>query len=172
MNDRNLVIKDTNIDDLENVMNLWNNGEVMYYVGFPNGIDTTLEKLRKWIKWAINKPQRCHYSIYDDKLGYCGETFYDVDKKHNLAALDIKLLPIAQGKGIAYQSLSFVIKEAFNVGMAQKVYVDPHLDNKRAWKLYYKLGFISKARPTFLEDGDTYLELNISEFNEIVEKIK
>lgn len=152
-------IKETSLDDLENVARLWNDGEVMFYVGFPEGLGTNAEKLEKWLKWAVSKPNRCHYSVYADGIGYCGETFYEVDEKYKLSALDIKLFKESRGKGIAYKALSFAIEQAFNEGGAEVVYVDPVLENKKAWALYEKLGFESKPRPEYLEEGNTYLEL-------------
>lgn len=90
-----IKIKETSKEDLINIMSLWNNGEVMSYVGYPNGFGITLQKLRDWLPWAISKPNRCHYSIYHDEIGYCGETFYHVDEIHRMASLDIKLVPEA-----------------------------------------------------------------------------
>lgn len=153
-------IKETSEDDLPNILRLWNDGNVMSFVGFPNGLGVTIEKLKEWLSWAIAKPLRCHYSIYHVDFGYCGETFYNVNELHELAALDIKLLPNVRGKGIATYSLSFVIEQAFQQGNAAKVYVDPHPDNKKAWNLYNKLGFSDHPRPEFLDEWDTYLELS------------
>lgn len=159
----NIVIKETGIDDLDNVMRLWNDGEVMKFVGFPQGLGVTLEKLRPWLPRAVNKPQTCHYSIYKDGK-YCGEAFYKVNSKTGTAALDIKLFPHARGKGIATKALSFVIDKAFDVGLAERVYVDPYPDNTKAWRLYEKLGFISKPRPEYLEEWETYLEITRDEW--------
>jgi RimJ/RimL family protein N-acetyltransferase len=131
----------------------------MSFVGFPQGLGMTLPKLIDWLTWAISKPFRCHYSIYQHEFGYCGETFYHVDNRHNTAALDIKLLPEAQGKGIAEYALRYVIEQAFSQGKANRVYVDPHPDNVNAWNLYRKLGFISKPRPPYLEPWDSYMEI-------------
>ncbi len=157
-----ITIKETTESDLENIMSLWNNGEVMFFVGFPDGLGITLEKLKKWLEGAIKKPERCHYSIYAEGIGYCGETFYDADVEHDLASLDIKLLPQAQGKGIAAKSLSFVIDKAFTDGNVNRVYVEPCSENRKAWALYEKLGFVRKTRPIYLEYEDNYLELTKS----------
>ncbi len=162
-----ITIKETTERDLENVMNLWNNGEVMFFVGFPDGLGITLDQLKGWLKGAIKKPERCHYSIYAEGIGYCGETFYDVDVKHDLASMDIKLLPHAQGKGIAAKALSFAIDKAFTEGKVNQVYVEPQSANRKAWALYEKLGFVSKERPTYLEEDDTYLELTKYEWYKI-----
>ena len=117
----NIEIRETSEHDLDNIMSLWNNGDVMFFVGFPEGLGITIEKLKKWLAQAIKKPGRCHYSIYADELGYCGEAFYDSTKEHKTASLDIKLLPNAQGKGIAKSALIFAIDKAFKDGGAQRV---------------------------------------------------
>jgi RimJ/RimL family protein N-acetyltransferase len=157
-------IKETDQSDLQNVMRLWNDGDVMFYVGFPKGLDVTLERLQKWLNWVNQDIFRRHYSIYAEDLGYCGETFYEVYREHDLAVLDIKLFPEAHGKGIAAYALSYSIDQVFRKNLSTKAYVDPHPDNKKAWELYAKLGFVSKPRPEFLPEGPTYLEVTPDTF--------
>lgn len=164
MSNTKIIIKETTEDDLDNIILLWNNGEVMQFVGFPAGLGVTKEKMESWLEWVITKPQRCHYSIYENELGYCGEAFYNVDD-NGAAALDIKLLSNSRGKGIGHKALVFAIDCAFNDGKAKLVYVDPHPQNKKAWQLYEKLGFISKLRPDFLGEGETYLEITKSQWD-------
>lgn len=154
-----ITIKETDEKDLLNIMDLWNNGEVMFYVGFPNGLGVTIEQLKKWLNGVNQSNIRRHYSIYTESIGYCGETYYEIDLEHDLATLDIKLFPKAQGKGIAAYALSYVLNQVFENNLATKAYVDPNPDNKNAWKLYEKLGFISKPRPEFLEENEIYLEI-------------
>jgi len=138
MNKLKLVI--TSKKDLSNVMSLWNDGETMKYVGFPNGLNITLEKLEKWEIWVTSKGvKRRHFSIYRDDLGYCGETYYDINDS-GYVIFDIKLLSHARGKGIAFEALSFSIKEAkLNGGIIGMV--DPQETNFKAISLYHKLGF-------------------------------
>ncbi|MBE0685257.1 MAG: GNAT family N-acetyltransferase [Anaerolineaceae bacterium] len=162
-----IIIKETSKEDLLNIMSLWNNGEVMSFVGYPHGLGITLPKLLDWLPWAISKPNRCHYSIYHGESGFCGETFYNVESVHGTAALDIKLIPEAQGKGIAEYALRFAIEQAFLQGKAKRVYVDPHSENLKAWNLYKKLGFVSKTRPEYLEQWDTYLEISKADWENI-----
>ncbi|NLJ80295.1 MAG: GNAT family N-acetyltransferase [Firmicutes bacterium] len=158
-----LTIKETEKEDLGNLRALWNDGEVMFFVGFPQGLGITREETEQWLEGAIAKPQRCHYSIYADQIGFCGEAFYNVDD-HGLAALDIKLLPKARGKGIAFRALTFAINQAFASGLAERAYVEPHPGNEKARQLYKRLGFKAKPRPDYLEEGQTYLELSKSQW--------
>lgn len=154
-----ITIKQTGPEDLDNIQSLWNNGAVMGFVGFPEGLGICSLKLEAWLETLKRNRSSRHYSIYEGGIGYCGETWYGIDTEHGLAALDIKLLPEAQGRGIAAFALSFSIDEAFSDCSVSRVYVDPDPDNVRAWKLYDQLGFVSAKRPDFLEPWDTYLEI-------------
>lgn len=155
-----IIIRETTQEDLKDVMALWNNGDVTKYVGFPEGIGVTLEELEEWLKRIKATPHCNHYCIFTDELGYCGETFYAVDKTHDLAALDIKLFNKARGKGIAYGALANTLDHLFVHKLCSKAYVDPNVENIKAWELYKKLGFEVKERPEYLEPSDVYLEIS------------
>jgi RimJ/RimL family protein N-acetyltransferase len=157
-------IKETNQSDLANIMQLWNNGQVMFYIGFPRGLGVTMERLQQWLEGINQDPFSRHYSIYAADIGYCGEAFYDVDREHSLARLDIKLLPRAQGKGIAAYALSCTIDHVFSNNLATKAYADPQPKNKKALQLLERLGFVSQPRPKFLEKSPTYLEVTPDTF--------
>lgn len=135
-----LDIHETTDNDLKNIQKLWNNGEVMYWVGFPKGLHKTILQLQNWLK-KLPEHGAKHYSIYEKHLGYCGETFYKIDG--DTAIVDIKLLPNVQGRGIGQKSLQFTIDEVFRLG-AQQAFVDPFKTNKKSIHLYKKLGFKQK----------------------------
>jgi RimJ/RimL family protein N-acetyltransferase len=157
-------IKETDQSDLPNIMQLWNNGQVMFYVGFPRGLGVTMERLQQWLDGINQDVLSRHYSVYAQDIGYCGEAFYDVDRGHDVARLDIKLLPRAQGKGIAAYAFSHVIDQVFSNNLATKAYADPQPKNKKALKLCEELGFVSKPRPAFLPKGPAYLEVTRDTF--------
>ena len=162
-----LHIKLTEKEDLLNVQRLWATPEVMCFVGFPEGLHESVDDLeQKWLPWVQNPPMRQHYSIYHDELGYCGESFYEVDET-GLACMDIKLLPGARGKGIAYAALSHALEAAFTIGNAKSAYVDPNPDNVKALKLYERLGFVVTDRAAHLEDPDcpyVYMEITAKDW--------
>lgn len=155
-------IKVTEKDDLVNVQLLWATPEVMHFIGFPKGLHETLESLEQnWLPWVQNPPERQHFSIYAEDVGYCGESFYEVDET-GLACMDIKLLPVARGKGIAFAGLAYALDQAFAVGKAKSAYVDPNPENIKALRLYERLGFRVTERAPHLEDPDCpyiYLEI-------------
>ena len=102
-----IEIRKTGFDDLENVRRLWADGDVMKFVGFPEGIHETEEAMRAWLKRSISaRPRAEHYSVYENGE-FCGEASYDIDEAHKSAALDIKLFAFARGRGIAAKAQSF-----------------------------------------------------------------
>lgn len=161
-------IRQTTAEDLQNVQRLWADGDVMRFVGFPDGLLQTDEDMQGWYRWIESgRPQLDHFSVFEDGV-YCGETFYEIDREHgSSAALDIKLFGFARGRGIAAEALSFAIGKAFENG-AKTVWVDPDPQNAKAIALYEKLGFRRKDTPAHLlpEDGEQtsiYMELDLAE---------
>lgn len=146
-----LEIHETSERDLHNIKSLWADGDVMKFVGFPNGLQKSAEEMAYWYQWIVkNRPRLNHYSIYlDDE--YCGETFYKIDTSRDLAAsMDIKLFAKARGKGVATRALSYAIEQAFLNG-ASKVWVDPDPCNHKALALYERLGFAKCEIPAHLK---------------------
>ena len=158
-----IEVKETMIIDINNVQKLWADGDVMRFVGFPNGLYQTDEEMQDWFRWIeSSRPVLNHYSIFEDGK-YCGESFYEIDTEHKSAALDIKLFGFARGRGIATAGLSHAIKEAFRNG-AEIVWVDPNPENSKAIALYKRLGFQHRGFPEYLVSEDEapssiYMEL-------------
>ena len=160
-----LEIRKTTLADLKNIQRLWADGEVMRFVGFPEGLHETDEDLRAWIEHLpAARPLSNHWSVYEDGV-YCGETNYCIDEESRSASLDIKLFAAARGRGIATRALTHAINEAFKNG-AETVWVDPAPDNAKAIALYHRLGFTQKEMPAHVvaqgEDPETnlYFELH------------
>lgn len=161
-----IEIKETTVKDINNVQRLWADGDVMRFVGFPDGLHKTDEEMQDWLRRIeSNRPALNHFLIFEDGK-YCGESFYKIDAEHQSAALDIKLFGFARGRGIAAAGLSYAIEEAFRNG-AETVWVDPNPENLKAIALYKKLGFQKKEFPKYLiseneEQNSIYMELRKS----------
>lgn len=155
----NIIVKETEKADLKNVLALWNDGDVMKFVGFPEGLGETMAGIESWYGWIEKRrPSVNHYSIYTNEIGYCGETFYAIDREHgNASSLDIKLFEAARGKGIAFTALSFAIEEAFKNG-ASKVWVDPNPENAKALALYERLQFVKREMPAYLSESENSVD--------------
>lgn len=158
-----IEVRETAVTDIINVQKLWADGDVMRFVGFPDGLHQTDEEMQNWFRWIeTGRPALNHYSIFEDGK-YCGESFYEINAEHHSAALDIKLFGFARGRGIAAEGLSYAIREAFRNG-AETVWVDPNPENLKAIALYKKLGFQQKSFPMYLvseneEQNFIYMEL-------------
>ena len=159
-----IEIHETTEYDLDFVQQLWADGNVMRFVGFPDGLHKTDAQMNRWLAWIqSNRPLMNHFSIYADGA-YCGEAFYKIDYVHKSAALDIKLLETAQGQGIGAAGFSYAIKEAYAYG-AKSVWVNPVFENKKAQALYRKLGFAIKPFPDHIASEEErsysiYMELS------------
>lgn len=46
-----LEIKETTIEDIKCVQQLWADGDVMKFVGFPDGLHETDERMQNWLRW-------------------------------------------------------------------------------------------------------------------------
>ncbi len=158
-----IEVRETTIRDLALVQELWADGDVMRFVGFPEGLRQTDEEMLGWFRWIESgRPARNHYAILEDG-NYCGEAFYRIDPEQRSAALDIKLFSFARGRGIGTAGLSHAIREAFRNG-AESVWVDPNPENSKAIALYRRLGFREKEYPAYLLSGkeaphSIYMEL-------------
>ena len=159
-----IEIIETTRKDLDNVQRLWADGDVMRFVGFPDGLHETAEAMEAWIdELSAARPLTNHYSIYENG-DYCGEAGYGVDRETGSAWLDIKLFAFARGRGVASQALLYVIEKAVENG-AVTLWVDPDPQNAKAIALYERLGFKRKEMPEHViamgEDPETniYFEL-------------
>ena len=55
-----VILKVTEQEDLNNIMALWNNREVMTWVGFPDGLNITMEELEDWFNYIENSELAYH----------------------------------------------------------------------------------------------------------------
>ncbi len=155
----NLKIVETSKKDLDNIRKLWASGEVMCYVGFPQGLHYSRDEIEKWYeKLDKDRLRKNHFSIYFNEE-FCGETFYSIDNQKS-SSVDIKLFPKFRGIGIGSKALQFAIDKAFEMG-AKRCCVDPNRDNLKAIALYERLGFERKEFPEGKNPGPNYLYFEI-----------
>ena len=166
---KKITIHSTTADDLPDVLNLWNNGEVMHYVGFPNGLGMNLNQMHGWLQKLNNNPDRHHYVVTAPEIGFCGEVYYRFERIYRRGELDIKLLPKVQGQGIASDAFRTLLNIVFtSEPYVDAVYVTPHNENKAALGLYSHYGFKPKPCPGDMKCPATnsYRELRREEFSD------
>ncbi len=145
--------------DLPDLRALWNDGRVMQWVGFPDGLGYDAADVRRWYERLRADPRRHHFVIEHPELGFCGEVYYATDAARR-ASLDIKLRPAAQGRGIAAAALRALIAHVFRVEPdVDEVWTEPSPTNGAARRLYAGCGLQPAPRPADLPPGDSYWAL-------------
>lgn len=141
-------------------MALWNDGRVMRWVGYPDGLGYDREDVEKWFYWIQASPVRRHFVVHAAGIGFCGELYYKADRVHRRAELDIKLIPEAQGQGIATEALKGLIRIVFeSEPEINAVWTEPSEENQAARRLYGRCGLEPKLRPADMLPGYSYWEL-------------
>jgi RimJ/RimL family protein N-acetyltransferase len=160
-----LTIRPTTEADFPDLLALWNDGRVMKWVGFPNGLGYGQAKVRDWFDNLEANPNRHHFVVHTSEIGFCGEVYYGVEKVHVRASLDIKHFPKAQGQGLATDALRTLIRVVFkSEQQVDAVWTGPSIDNRAARKLYGRCGLREKPIPSNLEGTLSYCELRRSEW--------
>lgn len=166
---KRVILRQTERKDLTNIMRLWNNGDVMKWVNFPNGLNMTYEKMEKWYDKMSRNNNRHHFVVLTNEGEFCGEVYYGVDSTHKRAELDIKFLLEFQGKGFASEAFKSLICHVFQCEKdIDAVWTEPNLGNDAAINLYTKCGLVSTNHPKDLEPHDTYYELTRNRYESII----
>jgi RimJ/RimL family protein N-acetyltransferase len=155
----NVTIRPTTAHDLPDLGRLWNDGRVMRWVGFPDGLGCDDTSLRAWLGQLEASPHEHHFVVLETLRGFCGEVFYRVDPEHRRAELDIKLVPRAQARGIATGAFALLIEHVFEAERdVDAVWTEPSPDNLAARALYARCGLAETRRPEDLPSGLSYWE--------------
>lgn len=148
------LLHSTSRDDLDELRSLWNDGRVMRWVEFPEGLGIDETEMESWFVALQGNPDSHHFVIRDEALGFCGEVYYRADRSRRWASLDIKLTPEAQGRGLATEALRDLIDLVFEAeDEVDVVWTEPSAENLSAQRLYERCGLIPEPRPAFLDDG-------------------
>ena len=154
-----LSIDETTSDDLAELGRLWNDGRVMRWVGFEDGLGLDDDRLRDWFERLRSSSRAHHFVIRDPEFGFCGELFYRLDDNHRRAELDVKLVPEAQGRGIATAGLSWLIERVFACEPeVDAVWTEPTPENVASRALYVRCGLAETRRPDDLPPAPSYWE--------------
>jgi len=155
-----VAIHNTSEADLSDLMTLWNDGRVMKWVGFPDGLGYDQHRVNQWFERLQGNPSRHHFVVHTEVLGFCGELYYALDSIHRRAGLDIKLIPAAQGRGLATDALRRLIKFIFQSEPGvDAVWTEPSEENLSARRLYERCGLRPAIRPADMAQGESYWEL-------------
>jgi RimJ/RimL family protein N-acetyltransferase len=146
-------LRSTGLDDLNFLRKLWNDGEVMCYVGFPQGLGIDKHGMIEWFKKLKRHRgvDREHWIIENGQGRPIGEAYYKAEREYygyraeKMAQVDIKLARCFWDHGYATDALRTLIRHLLGKGF-ETIVVSPNLANEAALKLYGRLGFEPKNR--------------------------
>ncbi len=135
---KNILIRNAEKSDCEQLAKWWNDGSVMAHAGFPNGLGTSAEEIKNQIETDSDNSKR-RLIIENEHIPIGEMSYYNTGD--NIAEIGIKICePDYREKGLGRIILSMLIGELFNMGY-KKIILDTNLENERAQHVYEKLGF-------------------------------
>ena len=135
----NILIRNAEERDADQLCKWWNDGAVMAHAGFPNGLGTTVEKIAAQIREESDAVCRRHIILLDNTA--IGEMVYR-NLGDQVCEIGIKICEAdRQNRGLGKIILSLFIEGLFSKSGYEKIILDTDLDNKRAQHVYEQLGF-------------------------------
>lgn len=135
---KELCIRNAEENDAALLTKWWNDGTVMAHAGFPNGLNTTVQKVRTQLRSDSDETGR--RLIIEKAQTPIGEMNYKNIGNHT-AEIGIKICDASmQERGYGKILLSIFLKELFAMGY-DVIVLDTDLNNKRAQHVYEELGF-------------------------------
>lgn len=133
-------------EDLPFLQTLWNDGAVMRYQGYSDGMHASEADMERWWQTA----QHAHRGIETLPMPHAiietidgaplGELSYALDAKGR-ASIDVKMSPACWKKGYAAEALRVFLRELFATAGVKKIIVEPSPDNTAALRLLERNGF-------------------------------
>jgi RimJ/RimL family protein N-acetyltransferase len=172
---KNLYIKKAEVLnklDINFIVNLFNNPEVMKYVGFPKGLGTTFEKEKNNLQKKYNTDDAILLILKKDKNQKIGSCKIGIPNEDKFCEIDYKLLPNFQGKGYGSEILQGLAEFIFKIKKYRGIKTDPNIDNIASQKICEKIGMkrtgqgiFSAPSNNFMEDVHYYIyEITIDEY--------
>ena len=136
---KELTIRNAEKSDCAQLAAWWNDGKIMAHAGFPNGLQTTEEKIAAQIASDADDARRRLIIERDgEKIGEMSYTMVAQD----VAEIGIKIcVETEREKGLGKRLLSMLISYLFEERHCAKIILDTNLNNARAQHVYERLGF-------------------------------
>jgi len=133
-------IRPTRHEDLPFLQELWNDGAVMRYQGYPHGLHITGADMERWWQTAgrsrgsLSSLPTPHAIIETIGGAPLGEITYSLDAQGR-ASIDLKLAPRHWKQGYGLEATRVFMREVFATTGVKKIIVEPSPDNEPALRL-------------------------------------
>lgn len=133
-------------DDAAGLVELWSDGRVMRYVGFPNGLTVSEPGVREMIArargaWNLAEDYYRFAVVRAEAGEFMGEAAAGQVSPDGDTSPDIKLLPRFWGQGYGREALALIVELTFAFTPAQRIVLEPHVENVAARRTYATAGF-------------------------------
>ena len=129
---KNILIRDAKENDATILTKWWNDGKIMAHAGFPEGINTTVQKVKHQLQEEIKNHKHRLIIEYKD----CPIWEMCFFPCHDAVEIGIKICEInMQNQGLGHTILTLFIHELFQKGVP-KIVLSTDLNNLRAQHVY------------------------------------
>ncbi|MCP4547259.1 MAG: GNAT family N-acetyltransferase [bacterium] len=145
-----LIIRRATVEDVDLFFSLWTDPEVMTNVGFPQGLRTTRDNIRRRI-------ERQGASEFDELLVVelklvkqpLGECFMHAPNDEGVASTDVKLIPSAWGNKFGIEIKRALLTHLFANTDCVAVEATPNKENVASIRMQEAVGGVRISEGTF-----------------------
>ena len=138
---RSITFKRATENDVLLIYQWWTNGQVMASVGFPNGLETTKEEVKRTLKSYQRNPTAEFLLIMNEDNVPIGEFTYH-QKAPGMFTFNIKMGKLSeQGKGYGRLAIIEGIERIAENYLIEAIQLEVDPKNNKAMNLYKSLGF-------------------------------
>ncbi|MCK4333785.1 GNAT family N-acetyltransferase [candidate division WOR-3 bacterium] len=178
----NLALTEANEEDIDFLLEMWNDPRMMRYAGYPEGRCWSDADIRRWWQGYLAERRRSgneepQLILHLEDGTAIGESHYgpvpdgfevgEWRKPEGVKCLmtDIKLLSRYWGRGIGTQGMRMIVELIFAKTSCELLVVPPHRDNPPAFRVYEKAGFLLTGIEAW--QGYEMMELARERFNKL-----
>ena len=123
------------------IIELWESGEVMKFVGFPNGLGWTESQYKEYFAKSNKLDSDILLAVEDKNGKFMGQAKIAFPDSDGYCEHDLKLMPGFQGKGFGFRIWKMMLDRMNRVWPNATALVTPSVENEKAIRIYSSMGF-------------------------------
>ncbi len=153
---KNIMLREYKEEDIEKIQKWVTDRDVTRYLSSHFDFSQSLKKTEEFVENAMDS-DFTGFVIADKKTGeYIGQIDFNIDRKNRVGTLGIVIgIKKKQNQGIGTEAMELFINFGFNELNLNRIELDVMSYNKKAIRVYEKLGFKKEGckRKKFYRDG-------------------